>query len=63
MSEWNVSEDNPGYRTKTIKHGSCTIIIQRPILTPAEQAKQEAQVKATMERALRDYVFRKGATA
>lgn len=59
MSEWTVSETNPGYRTKTVQYGNCTIIIERPILTPAEQAKREAQVKATLERALRDHINRK----
>lgn len=63
MSEWTISESKPGYRTKTVQHGNCTIIIERPILAPAEQAKREAQVKATLERALRDYILRTEATA
>lgn len=63
MSEWTTSESNPGYRTKTVQYGNCTIIIERPILSPAEQAKREAHVKATTERALRDYFMRKEATA
>lgn len=61
MSEWTTSESSPGYRTKTVQFGNCTIIIERPILTPAEQAKREAQVKSTLERALRDYIHKKGA--
>lgn len=63
MSEWTVSESSPGYRTKTVKYGNCTIIIERPILSPAEQAKREAHVKTTAERVLRDYYMRKEATA
>ncbi len=61
MSEWTTSESSPGYRTKTVQYGNCTIIIERPILTEAEQAKREAQVKSTLERALRDYIKKKGA--
>ncbi len=42
-SEWttNVHE---GYRTKVLKVGNCTIEINRPILTPAEQKRREDQV-------------------
>lgn len=47
------------YTTQTIQHGSCTITIQRPILTPAEQTKRGQAVKGTLERVLRDYVRRK----
>lgn len=47
------------YTTKTIQHGSCTITIQRPILTPAEQTKREQEAKQTLERVMRDYVRRK----
>lgn len=32
---------NPGYRTKTINVGNCTIEINRPILTAEEQAMRE----------------------
>lgn len=41
--EWttNVHE---GYRTKVIKVGNCTVEINRPILTPEEQKRREAQV-------------------
>lgn len=59
MNEWTISADNPGYRTKTLRHGNCTIIIERPILLKDEQEKREAQVKATVERGLRDYLIRK----
>ena len=42
-TEWqtNVHE---GYRTKVLKVGNCTIEINRPILTPEEQKRREAQV-------------------
>ena len=43
-SEVWVTGINPGYRTKTIKVGNCTIEINRPILAAEEMAKREAQV-------------------
>lgn len=42
-SEW-VTDIKPGYRTKVIRVGNCTVEINRPILTPTEQAKAEARV-------------------
>lgn len=47
------------YTTKTIQYGTCTIIIQRPILTPAERAKREKQVRVNLENTLKDYYIRK----
>lgn len=47
------------YTTKTIQYGACTIIIQRPILTPAERAKREKQVQANLESTLKDHYIRK----
>lgn len=35
---------NPGYRTKIIKIGNCTVEINRPILTDEERQKREAEV-------------------
>lgn len=59
MNEWIVSETKPGYRTKTLQYGSCTIIINRPILEPEEQKKREQQVCRGVELGLRDYYKRK----
>ena len=56
---WTISEKDPGYATKTLKHNNCTIIINRPILTPAEQKKREEEVARGLSYALRDYVYRK----
>jgi hypothetical protein len=42
-SEWTTSV-HEGYRTKVMKVGNCTIEINRPILTPEEQKRREAQV-------------------
>ena len=56
---WTISETDPGYATKTMQHGNCTIIVNRPILSPAEQKKREEEVAEGLARALRDYVWRK----
>lgn len=60
MSDWKT-DARPGYRTKTIRSGNCTIIIHRPLLTKEETAKRERQVVDAMEGMLRERM-RKGAT-
>ena len=52
-SDWTPSEENPGYNSKTIQHGSCTIIILRPALSPEESKKREREVCASLEHSLR----------
>lgn len=47
------------YTTETLQHGNCTIILHRPVLSNAEQAKREQAVKAAMETMLRGYITRK----
>ena len=49
--EW-VTGIHEGYRTKVIQVGNATVEINRPILTPEEQAKREESVI----RALKDFV-------
>ena len=44
MSDVWVEGINPGYRTKIIKVGNCTVEINRPILTAEERQKREAEV-------------------
>ena len=44
MTDTWVTGIHEGYRTKVIKYGNSTIEINRPILSPAEQAKREAEV-------------------
>jgi hypothetical protein len=56
---WVRSEIKPGYLTKALKYNTCTVTINRPILTPEEQKKREAQVTKEAEYALSNYVFRK----
>lgn len=60
MSDW-TTDARPGYRTKTIRSGNCTIIIHRPLLTKEETAKRERQVMDAMEGMLRESM-KKGAT-
>lgn len=61
MSEWTPSQTCPGYREKTIQRGDATIIIRRPILDGAEQAKREKQAKEILANVMRNYIRRKGA--
>ena len=42
-AEW-VTGIHEGYRTKVIRVGNATVEINRPILTPDEQAKREEAV-------------------
>lgn len=58
MSDWTTNVC-PGYRTKTLRHGNCTIIVHRPILTPEETAKREQEVLAAMEITMKNYIARK----
>lgn len=48
-SEWttNVHE---GYRTTVLKIGNCTVEVNRPILTPAEQKRAEERVIEALKR-------------
>ena len=41
--EWKT-DVHEGYRTRVIKVGNCTVEINRPILTPEEQRRREAQI-------------------
>lgn len=61
--EWADSPENPGYKTKVIKHGNCTIHILRPDLDERERVKREAHVKAVAEKVLLNYYKRKEATS
>ena len=56
---WTASSDHPGYRSKTIERGACTITILRPELDEAERQKREAHVKTVAENALASYIFKR----
>ena len=59
VSDWVVSETKPGYRTRTVKFKNYTLIINRPILDPAEQKRREERAARELALALRDYELRK----
>lgn len=46
-SEWRT-DVHPGYRTKVVKVGNCTVEINRPILDAAEAARREEQVRQAL---------------
>jgi hypothetical protein len=48
MTDTWVIGIHEGYRTKVIKIGNNTIEINRPILSPAEQAKREDEVRQAL---------------
>ena len=56
---WTISETKPGYATKTLKFEHYTVIVNRPILTPAEQKKREEEVALGLAMVYRDYIARK----
>ena len=46
-AEW-VTGIHEGYRTKVIRVGNATVEINRPILSPDEQAKREEAVRQAL---------------
>lgn len=46
-SEWRT-DVHPGYRTKVVKVGNCTVEINRPLLDAAEQTRREEQVRQAL---------------
>ena len=59
-TEWVESVKDPGYRTKTLKlSNNATVEVLRPILSPDERAKREAEVVAVCGSALSNYYKRK----
>ena len=46
-AEW-TTDVHPGYRTKVVRVGNCTVEINRPLLDAAEQARREEQVKQAL---------------
>lgn len=59
MSNWTTSPDRPGYRRKIIQHGLATIILERPILDEAAEAKAQENARRQLENAMRGYYGRK----
>lgn len=48
MDAWRT-DACPGYRTKTVRHGNCTIVIHRPELNQKEYDKQKQMVEHTLK--------------
>ena len=48
-NEWRT-DVHEGYRTTVLKVGNCTVEVNRPILTPEEQKRREAQVIEALKR-------------
>lgn len=46
-SDWKT-DVHPGYRTKVVRVGNCTVEINRPLLDANEQARRENQVKEAL---------------
>ena len=46
-SEWKT-DVHPGYRTKVVRVGNCTVEINRPLLDAEEYAKREEQVRSAL---------------
>ena len=63
MSDWTPSVDNPAYIEKTIKRGTATIVISRPVLSEEERTAREGKTRTALESALRDHHGRKARAA
>lgn len=58
METWKTAPDRPGYRCKELQRGNATIIIYRPILSEAEEAKAKEKTRTALENALQEYYSR-----
>lgn len=54
-----IEKDGEQYYSKTIRYGNCTIIINRPVLTPEERKKREDYIAEVAGRVLSEYYRRK----
>lgn len=50
MNEWT---------SKTIQHGSITVVVHRPVLSKEETAKRAQQVQTVLGSTMRTYIERK----
>lgn len=58
METWKPAPDRPGYRRKIIQRGPATIVIDRPELSEAAQAKAQSKARTALEGTMRDYYSR-----
>lgn len=54
--DWTPSESRPGYREKTLQHGSVTITVYRPELSPQETEAREKATAAALKSILTNYI-------
>lgn len=47
-ADW-VTGIKPGYETKTVQVGNCTVRVHRPILDDQERARREEQVRDALK--------------
>lgn len=59
MSDWTPSVDNPAYIEKTIKRGTATIVISRPVLSEEERTAREGKTRTALESVMREYLHRR----
>lgn len=58
MGNWKPTPDRPGYCCKIIQRGPATIIIDRPMLSEAEEAKAKEKTRTALESVMREYIRR-----
>ena len=63
MSDNWTTGIRPGYRTKTIQCGSCTVTVHRPILSDEERDWREREVIGALESVMRSQMRKKVAPA
>lgn len=59
MSDWTPSVESSLYIEKTIKRGTATIIISRPVLSEEERAARESKTRTALEGVMREYLHRR----
>ena len=49
-----IEKDGEQFYSKTYKYDNCTVVVNRPVLTPEERKKREKQIMSTIDRIYRD---------
>lgn len=55
MDGWTASAARPGYVTKVVQAGACTLVLHRPELSKEERARREKYTREALEPIMRDY--------
>lgn len=53
-----IEKDGEQFYSKTYEYGSCTVVVNRPVLTPEERKKREQQIMNGVANIYRD-MFRR----